>query len=61
MHIRIIIGFSPELGKFNILHVKCKFSSLVSRADRDAYKNVLSFLQAKVLQQKNSIMADMKE
>ena len=38
--IAYIIGFSPELAKFDKLHVKCKSSALVSRADRDVYKNV---------------------
>ena len=59
--IAYIIGFSPELAKFDMLHVKCKSSSLVSRADRDAYKSVLASLQTKVLQQKKSLTADMKE
>ncbi len=59
--IAYIIGTSPELAKFDMLHVKCKSSSVVNRADRDAYKSVLASLKTKVLQQKNSLTADMKK
>ncbi len=59
--IAYIIGFSPELAKFDKLHVKCKSSSSVCRADLEAYKLVLASLQTKVLQQKNTLIADMKE